>query len=300
MDINQLKQKFDQPEVRFYQRDQLIFVDIHNRFGQITFTPLGATLLSYLPKGAEQNVFWLSDTLISDGRKPIRGGVPICWPWFGDGAPNQPAHGCVRDQVWQIDQIENQAGATQINLSLRANSHTLALWPFDFKLTLSITLAESLTLQLIAENLSDSDWSISEALHSYFNVAQADQVELQGLDQLSYLDKNQNYAKFIQQGNLYVSPPLDYVYLDHHGDTVIKDLTRHILIEKQNSASTIVWNPGSQGAQMLKDMPDNAYPNMLCVEAGNALQNSYLLPAKQSHCLTLKVSVLNQHNPSSK
>lgn len=296
--IDQLQQRFNHPNVQFYLRDQLVMIELKNAFGEASLTTHGATLLSYIPAGG-RDLLWVSDTAIYDGSKPVRGGVPVCWPWFGaydaskmgahptDAA--KKAHGFARYELWEVEAVESVGDAVKLVMSLVPDESIAKVWPFDFKLSLAVTLGEKLTVELIGENRSDQAWWISEALHSYFRVAHAPGLVVEGLEGKTYFDKNQDFAAFKQTDALQVNPPMDCVYVDHSGSVVIKDQGRDIVIDKTNSASTIVWNPGAEGVKAFADMPDDQYLKMLCVEAGNALENGYFLQPGETHTLGMQL-----------
>lgn len=289
--LSSLQTQFNHPNLRFYQQDQLVMVELKNAYGQATLTTHGATLLSYIPQGGD-DLLYVSETAVYDGTKPVRGGVPVCWPWFGAHPTDssQKAHGIARYELWQVEAVSSVGEATQVTLCLTPNANTQKAWPHDFKLSLIVTLGEKLEVELKGENLSQQDWTVSEALHTYFRVAQAPGLLISGLEGASYFDKNRDFAEFTQTESLKLQAPMDCVYVDHSAAVKIHDQGRNILIEKQNSASTIVWNPGEQGVKSFADMPDADYQIMLCVEAGNALQNSYSLAAGQSHSLKMWLS----------
>lgn len=297
--LTSLQQRFNHPNVRFYQRDQLVMIELNNSYGEVTVTTHGATLLSYIPAGGS-DLLWVSDTAIYDGTKPVRGGVPVCWPWFGaydaskmgahptDAA--KKAHGFARYELWEVESVESIGDATQVVLSLTPNASIEKAWPFDFKLSLAITLGKQLEVELIGENRSDQAWYVTEALHTYFKVAQAPGLVIEGLEGKTYYDKNQDFAPFTQADTLKVQAPMDCVYVDHTGSVVMKDQGRDIVMDKANSASTIVWNPGAEGVKAFADMPNDQYQHMVCVEAGNALQNGYELAAGARHVMTMTLA----------
>ncbi|MFO7604157.1 MAG: D-hexose-6-phosphate mutarotase [Gammaproteobacteria bacterium] len=297
-----LHSRFSHPHVTFSRHDQLEMIDIRNAFGSARLTPYGGTVLSYVPQGGIDTL-WVSETAVYDGSKPVRGGVPVCWPWFGAYDPsamgahpsdsNKKAHGFARYADWEVESVSDQpGGATQVVLSLAPSEAIAAVWPYDFKLQLAVTLGESLQLELIAENRSRQDWVVSEALHTYFRVAEAEGLTLRGLEGVRYQDKLRDSAVATQDGVLRIAPPLDCVYLDHPGTVVIEDdgNQRAIELRKQNSHSTIVWNPGAEGVKAFADMPDDQYHAMLCVEAGNALDNAYRLKAGETHRLGMSIA----------
>ncbi|MDY0135967.1 MAG: D-hexose-6-phosphate mutarotase [Thiomicrospira sp.] len=301
--LTNLQQRFNHPNVRFYLRDQLVMIELKNDFGQTTVTPHGATLLSYIPAGGT-DLLWVSDTAIYDGSKPVRGGVPVCWPWFGaydaskmgahptDAA--KKAHGFARYELWQVESVASVGNATQVVLSLTPNASIEKAWPFDFKVSLAVTLGEKLTVELIGENRSNQAWYVTEALHTYFKVAKAPGLVVEGLEGKTYFDKNQGFADFKQTDTLKVHAPMDCVYVDHNTAVVMKDQGRDIVMDKINSASTIVWNPGAEGVKAFADMPDDQYEFMVCAEAGNALQNGYELKAGAKHTMGMVLSAVKK------
>jgi glucose-6-phosphate 1-epimerase len=156
-----------------------------------------------------------------------------------------------------------------------------------------VTLGDKLRVDLIGQNLSQRDWVVSEALHTYFCVGEAEGLAIRGLESVQYVDKLQNQSLLTQTGTLRIAPPLDRVFLNHTGPITIEDAghARAIELTKQGSASTVVWNPGEEGARAFADMPDQDYHAMVCVEACNALTNSYTLRAGESHTLSMTLSV---------
>ncbi|MBS0002630.1 MAG: D-hexose-6-phosphate mutarotase, partial [Thioalkalivibrio sp.] len=149
-----------------------------------------------------------------------------------------------------------------------------------------------LRVDLIGQNLSQRDWVVSEALHTYFRVGEAEGLAVSGLEGTQFVDKLQDNALMTQNGPLRIDPPLDRVFQDHIGPAIIED-TRHgraIELQKDGSAATVVWNPGQEGARGFADMPDDDYHVMVCVEACNALKNSYTLHTGEAHTLSMTLS----------
>jgi len=292
--IDELAERFPHPDVRFSRRDRLVLVEVANEHGTATLTPFGATLLSYIPRGGAE-VIWVSDSARFDGHKPIRGGMPVCWPWFGPHPtdPGRQAHGIARGAPWAMESVRTVDGGTEIALGLAPTETIRASWPHDFALRLVVTLGAQLEMRLEGENRSDTDWAVSEALHAYFRVAEATATAVDGLAGKEYADKLRGGAHSTQDGPLQVAAPMDRVYLDHEGPAVLDDTGngRRIRVTKGGSASTIVWNPGPAGARDFGDMPDEGYRTMVCVEAGNALDNAYTLPAGARHTLTTRIAV---------
>ncbi len=289
--LEDLRHRFTLPGVSFYQRDRLVMMQLENRHGSVTITPLGATVLSYRPHN-EDELIWISETARFDGSRPVRGGIPVCWPWFGPHPtdPGLKAHGFARHAEWSILSVAVDADATRALLELVPDEDIAAIWPWDFSLRLEVTLGETLRLDLTGENRSREAWTVSEALHSYFRVWNAGDLRIRGLEGLRYWDKQAGGIRGIQEGALHLSPPFDRVYFDHEGQAVIDDGSRRIRIDKRGSASTVTWNPGPEGVRAFDDMPDDAWREMVCVETANAIDNAYTLQPGQSHTLTAILS----------
>src|SRR5215813_4106169 len=149
----------------------------------------GAHVTSWRPRGAEEVLFISSRARWEEGRA-IRGGVPICFPWFGDKAddPGAPAHGFVRTTAWQLDSIEQAGDAVTVSMFTESNDHTKRWWPADFRLTHRATFGPELTLELVVRNTGTAPLRFEEALHAYFRVGQIETVQLQGLNAVKYLD----------------------------------------------------------------------------------------------------------------
>ncbi|MDX1795418.1 MAG: D-hexose-6-phosphate mutarotase, partial [Hydrogenovibrio sp.] len=171
-----LAKQFNAEGVQFSMQQNLLVIEVENRFATAKITNHGASVLSYVPKqgpSAETDLLWVSDQAVFDGSKPVRGGIPVCWPWFGKAEdPELPAHGFVRNRVWQVEQVSNlENGVTEVVLSTHSDDASLAIWPHAFDLTLRVEIGEKLTMTLISHNPNAYDISITEAFHSYFNVA---------------------------------------------------------------------------------------------------------------------------------
>lgn len=292
-----LAKQFNAEGVQFSMQQNLLVLEVENRFATAKITNHGASVLSYVPKqgpSAEIDLLWVSDQAVFDGSKPVRGGIPVCWPWFGKAEdPELPAHGFVRNRVWQVEQVSNlENGVTEVVLSTHSDDASLAIWPHAFDLTLRVEIGEKLTMTLISHNPNAYDISITEAFHSYFNVADCREVEVVGLEGSRVLDKLTDADAFIQQGPVRIHPPIDNVYLEQAGEVSFADVSRNrrILVEKNNGRSTVVWNPGAEGVRAFQDIDDNAWQGMLCVEAGNVLDNAVVIPAESRHLFSMTLS----------
>lgn len=273
-------------------------VEVKNAQASAKISLQGAHLLSWVPQG-EDEVIWLSKDARFEPGKSVRGGIPVCWPWFGASEVDTayPAHGFARTVFWQLSQVKAiSADETQIIFRLDTdkitdNKNTQKMWPYSSLLEYIITLGKTLSLELITYNNSSSEIIISEALHTYFNVGDITQTSVKGLDKKTYLDKPDNFKRKIQNSSITVNSEVDRVYLNTTDDVVIENKNRKIKIKKQGSLSTIVWNPWKAVAEKMADLGEGGYLQMLCVESGNAAENSIAVKAGESHRLQVEYTV---------
>lgn len=294
--LDRMVQQFEATGVRLFMREQLMMIEVENDFAKATITPHGACVLSFVPKSGNpsgEDLLWVSETAVYTGEKPVRGGIPVCWPWFGQ-APEAglPAHGFVRNRVWHLDSVRNlEAGLTEIVLMLESDEASLALWPHAFRLELRIEVGTELVMTLTTHNLNNHDIEVTEAFHSYFTVSDAESILVEGLDHSFCYDKLTNSDPIQQTGSLEIVPPIDSVFIDQSMPVKINDaqLQRKICIEKGNSHSAVVWNPGPEIIKGFADMENDAWTTMLCVEAGNVLQNAVWIPSGEKHKMIMKL-----------
>ena len=272
----------------------LIFAEIDNAGGTATVCLQGAHLTSFRPKDQPEPVVWVSEASRYLPGKSIRGGVPICWPWFGAHATQSdfPGHGFARTVPWAVVDSGAVQGVTHMTLQLQTSDATRAQWPHDTPVTLRIAVSEVLEMALSTHNASGQPVPLSEALHTYFQVGDIAEVELQGLDGCAYLDKTEDFARKRQAGALRFGGETDRVYVDTTATCVIVDpqLQRRIRVAKQGSASTVVWTPWEQKAAAMGDYTAQGWRNMLCVESANAADNALTLPPGATQTLSVRYS----------
>jgi len=270
-------------------------IEVENIHASAIISLQGAHILSWIPKN-EEEVIWLSDDASFAPSKSVRGGIPICWPWFGAHETNDgfPAHGFARTTDWQIISTEALAdGTTRISFTTQATAKTQSMWPADTTVQYQLTIGKKLELELITHNNSQQPITISQALHTYFKVGDISKVYLHGLNDTDYLDKPDNFKRKHQQGPIIISEEVDRIYLDTASDCVIEDkvLNRNIIIIKCGSHSTVVWNPGKQVADKMGDFGAEGYKNMLCVETSNAAEDAVIIEPGKAHQLWVQYEV---------
>jgi len=277
-------------------KGQLPVVEIHNRHGSALISLQGAHLLSWIPAG-EDDVIWLSDDATFAVGKSVRGGIPICWPWFGAHASNTnyPAHGFARTTNWQVVTTEAlDDGNTRITFTTQPQPETEAMWPVASSVQYQITVGKKLEMELITHNNGTEPITIGQALHTYFKVGEVSKVLLHGLDDTDYLDKLEGFKRKIQHGPITINEEVDRIYLNTASDCVIedRDLKRNIIIIKCGSHSTVVWNPWQETADKMGDLGNNGYHQMLCVESSNAAEDVVCIEPGKAHQLWVQYEVL--------
>jgi glucose-6-phosphate 1-epimerase len=254
----------------------------------------GAHVTSWSPRDVGEVLFVSGATRWEDNR-PIRGGVPICFPWFGprEGDAQAPAHGFVRTKAWQIESIEAGDDAVTVSMFTESSDETTRLWPADFRLVHRVTFGSTLTLELLMTNTGTSPLRFEEALHSYHRVGHIGQVRVRGLDQTAYRDKTDSNREKTQPGDIAVVSETDRVYLDTSGTIEIEDtaLRRRTRIAKERSQNTVVWNPWIERAMALADLRDDEWTQFICIEPGNVAVSAVELAPGQEHVMKVVVSV---------
>lgn len=271
-------------------------VEIQNEQASATISLQGAHVLSWKPV-TEDDVIWLSSDATFAVGKSVRGGIPICWPWFGAHESNTsfPAHGFARTVLWQvIDTKVLTAGETQITFRLdttQLDENLRQMWPQATTAEYRLTISKTLTMELITYNNSDETIVIGQALHTYFNIDDISKTTVYGLEDKSYLDKTEGFSTKVQDGPIIIDKEVDRVYLDTADDVVIDDKTRKIAIKKQGSHSTVVWNPWKDVAGKMGDLGKDGYRKMLCVESANAADDTVTIKAGESYTLLVTYEI---------
>lgn len=255
----------------------------------------GAQVTSWIPHGFDEVIFVSGSSHWQAGRA-IRGGIPICFPWFRAKSddPKAPAHGVVRAQEWRLDSITvDSEGAVAVVCSKGSDEDTRRLWPHEFRLVHRISVAKTLQLELIVTNTGTAPFQCEEALHTYFRVGQVASVRVHGLEGVSYLDNTDANRERIQSGVVVLTKTTDNAYLNTRGTAEVVDpvLHRTLGTAKKNSDTTIVWNPWQQGAASLADLGNDEWSQMICVEASNILGAAISVAPGAEHSMVSTLSV---------
>ena len=254
----------------------------------------GAHVTSWKPSGADE-VLFLSSQSRWDHSHAIRGGIPICFPWFGGKSddPAAPAHGFARTKEWSIESISQAGRAVTVSMFTESDESTRRWWPADFRLVYRATFAPELGLELLMTNTGRTALRFEEALHAYHRVGDVEKARLQGLDGVQYLDKTDSNRKKMQRGDIAITSETDRVYLDTTGAIELDDpvIHRATQVVKENSRTTVVWNPWVQRARALSDLGDDEWTQMICIESSNVSDFAVDLAPGQQHTMKARVRV---------
>jgi len=253
----------------------------------------GAQVTSWKPVGNDELLFVSTKSHWQEGQA-IRGGIPICFPWFRAKAddPKAPAHGFVRTRSWQIESIAEEEPGVVVSMSIESDEHTRRWWPAEFRLLYRVVFGRELTLELTCANTGKTDLRFEEALHTYNRVSDVVSVRLQGLDAVQFLDNTDSNTEKVQRGDVTIASATDNEFLRTESDVDLIDpeLRRHIRLMKANSLSTVVWNPWRDGGERLADLGHGEWAQFLCVEASNILGVSVALGPGEEHKMTAVLS----------
>jgi glucose-6-phosphate 1-epimerase len=254
----------------------------------------GAHITSWKPAGREEVLFLSSQSRWEHGHA-IRGGVPICFPWFGGKAndPKAPAHGFVRTKAWQLESIAQTGDGVTVSMFTESDEDTKRWWPTEFRLVYRVTFAAELRLELVVTNTGETSLRFEEALHAYHRVGSILKTRVAGLDTVHYIDKTDSNRKKIQHGEIAIVSETDRVYLDTSDAIELEDpvLNRRTRVAKENSRTTVVWNPWVQKAHSLPDFADDECMEMICIETSNVTDFAVDLSPGQQHKMKALVRV---------
>ncbi len=269
-------------------RGGLPFVRIETPWSAAEIYLLGASVTHFQRQG-EPPLLFLSEQSRFEKDAPIRGGIPIIFPWFGKPEGRATQHGFARVSTWDFVELQKNAdGSSTAHLRLPASAELVSI-----RLDYFVTVGKSLTAELVITNFSDREIIFENCLHTYFTVGDISTVSIVGLQGVEYLDSLEGRARKLEQPEaIRFTGEVDRLYINTAHAVEIRDaaLRRTIRVEKEGSASTVVWNPWIAKAKAMPDFGDDEYPRMVCVESGNAALNEIKLASGQESRLKVKLS----------
>lgn len=233
----------------------------------------------------QKDILWLSETAAFEDGVAIRGGIPICWPRFGNSDKTLPAHGFSRTAMFRLSSVkELDRNITEVTLLLEDDEETHKIWDFSFRLEVIFTISDTLSVEMKTTNTDSKEFMITQALHSYFSVSNIDNVSIEGLEDKPYLDTLTD-KKHIQNEKLIINVECDRVYQEVDKNILLKDKNRVVEIEAKGSSSCIIWNPWIEKGSRMSGMRADSYKEFVCIETANAFDDFIIIKADESHCL---------------
>jgi len=267
------------------------YLSVENKSANTKIALQGAHLFHY-QRHNEPPLLYVSNTSSFAEGKAIRGGIPICWPWFGKHKSRNdfPQHGFARTALWRcIETKEEDEYHSEITLQLKGQQKNTTLWPFKTDLQLRIQISETLTLQLSTTNRDNTSFTISSALHSYFAVSDISNVTVKGLEDTTFIDTLTMEDKR-QKGEIVITEETDRVYQKVYHPIKLHDSGRIVTINNIGSKSVVIWNPWIEKSLTIGDLDNNGYKKMLCIETANAFNDERLLKPDEIHTLGMTIS----------
>ena len=255
----------------------------------------GAHVTHYQPAGQGPVLFLSRQSLFAAG-KAIRGGVPICFPWFGplENRPKAPAHGFARTSLWALAAATRDGGGVvTLRFELSRGEDPASDWPHAFRAEYAVTVGPELTMALTIHHVGGEPFLYEAALHTYLSVGDVRQASVTGLENTPYLDKAAGREEPGVDAPVRFTGETDRVYQETTAACTADDPAGHrtIRVEKSGSASTVVWNPWVAKAKAMSDFGDGEWPGMLCIETANVRGSAVTLGPGGSHTMTAVVRV---------
>ncbi|MBV8631713.1 MAG: D-hexose-6-phosphate mutarotase [Silvibacterium sp.] len=259
----------------------------------------GAQVTSWSPKtgkpaGSDEVLFLSAQSRFEDG-KAIRGGIPICFPWFRGKADDSkaPAHGVVRTKEWNLTGVTREGDGVAAVFETTSDEASRKWYPHEFRAEYRVRVGRELNLSLAVTNSGSAPMRIEEALHTYHRVGDAERLRVTGLDGTVYLDNMDGNREKRQGGDVAFRAQTDNAYLDTTAAVEVADpvFARRIRTEKRNSRTTVVWNPWRDGAKALADLGDDEWREFVCAEASNIMAYAVELGPGEKHVMGAVLSV---------
>lgn len=267
-------------------------------FAEITLQGAQLTQFKHNELG---DFLWLSPQAAYKQGSSLRGGIPICWPWFGVLAKNPTAitqalpedlgaHGFARTQIWDLTQVQERVDGVTIEFQLQDDERTRSIWPFAFELTCRFHLGDEIRIELINYNTGQQPFALTQALHTYLPVSSLANVRIQGAHHARYIDALDQWQSKQQHGAIVIQEEVDRIYLGaiHYA---WQDAHYQFSLTS-NSESSVVWNPWVDKSLTLSQFPADGYQSMMCIENGNILDDMIRLMPDERHTLSM---VLSKH-----
>lgn len=274
----------------------LPFIVIRNQSATALISLHGGQIVSYKPIAEEADMLFLSSKSSYEDGKAIRGGIPVCWPWFGPDPKGlqRPNHGFVRSHLWKVLSAATTDTETKVSLQFIESQKKEKTWKQPFTLKLEFTIGKTLGLEMISHNTGDSPFSITQAFHTYFQVGDINQVQVLGLAGCAYFDKLDQGKEKTQTGAVTIAEEVDRIYMNVDNLLTVIDpvFKRRIEIASQHCKTGVVWNPWQKTSRKMADLNNQDYKHFVCVETGNIAFDLIKIPPGGEHSLLTNFKIL--------
>lgn len=268
------------------------FIRVSNAFAKADIALHGAHLTSFLPKGSSEVIFLSSNAQYQAGTA-IRGGIPICWPWFSrhPQQPDLPSHGIARTSFWDLRDVNHSGDHTQVVMSLNTDGND-PRWPYASLVEVCFNIGATLNISLTTLNADSKPLQFSDALHCYFRVGDAERTEVEGLDGCKYVYRMEDTEPKTQTEPIIINRPIDRIFQSSRCCSILDGASnRVIVLGKSGSGNTVVWNPGAEGATRIADLANDEYREFVCVEQANTHPAPITLEPGSAHATQVSIAV---------
>ncbi|MEO8411335.1 MAG: D-hexose-6-phosphate mutarotase [Propionivibrio sp.] len=276
------------PELHPVGATGLPMLRVDNPLGRAVIALQGAHVMAFQPKG-QRELLWVSPKCVLAVGQPIRGGIPLCLPWFGPGPDGQTMHGFGRTSTWSLlgaDAQEN--GATRLTFELTGDASTSELWPHAFVFRLEVSVGRELQMTIVAQNIGQQPAPFAFAFHTYFAVGDVAAARVSGLDGCAFIDKTDQSARKTQSGDVTISTLTDRIYLDVPVRQTVSSGGRQLKVESDTRCA-VVWNAWTKDRDM-PDLGEGNHVGYLCVERGDVADHAVTLAAGREYRAQMTIS----------
>jgi glucose-6-phosphate 1-epimerase len=263
------------------------YLSVSNEAAHAKIALQGAHIFEYQAKGREP-LLWLSEESSFEEGSAIRGGIPLCWPRFGNRDKSLPQHGFTRTALFELISVEEiNSHLTQVHLQLKSSEKSQEIWPYAFVLDLVFHISDKLTISMTTHNRDSKEFLLTQAFHTYFKVSDIENVKIEGLEDVAFLDTLRE-ERSMESEPILIRSEVDRVYEGVKRDITLEDSKRKVRICAKNSTSVIVWNPWIEKSSQMSGMNKMAYREFVCIESANAFDDFVIVKAGEHYTISVE------------
>ena len=266
------------------------YIEIKNSAASAKIALQGAHIFSF--KRSDEELLWLSRESAFENGTAIRGGIPICWPRFGNLDTSLPQHGFARIFIFELVSVHEESEIlTTVHIKLKSSKESRKIWDYTFELDIFFYISETLKIEMKTTNSDTKEFFITEAFHTYFNISKIADVQIFGLENRHYIDTLID-KEVVQRGSIKIDKEVDRIYKESSSEIVLEDSEKKVRIEAFNSNSVIVWNPWIEKCAKMSGMQKEGYKKFVCIESANALDDFKIVKPNKSVSISVEYSTL--------